>query len=205
MGKSMTTSAMTNGQIDHTLRILRDQLEKHREELVSESVQIVLGQNDLGAAWYAEFLKRVEAISQTSVEEVDYDDPQWKTIETDRYAFVGDVTVADYPEKETGKKPVTFRELEFDYDPTDDEVLAKAAELNCRQPSRAECETYIRKRYTKERLAINPRIGLSGPAVERNGSLRRACIYGHEGGVMLLWCWAGRPWAQRCRFVVACK
>ncbi|MFA5030390.1 MAG: hypothetical protein WC495_02260 [Patescibacteria group bacterium] len=200
----MTTS-ITKGQIDHALRLLRDQLEKHQEELVSESVQIVLGQDDLGAALFTVFQTRVEAISQTCVEEVDYDDPQWKTIDGDRYTFVGNVTAADYPETETGKKLVRFRELEFDHDPSDDEVLVKAAELNCRQTSRAEVETYIRKRYTPEQLAENPRIGLIGSAVRRSGDLSRAYVYGFRGGVKLNCYWAGHLWHRRCRFVVACK
>jgi len=205
MGDSMTTSTMTNGQIDHVLRLLRVQLEKYRKNLASELVQTVLGQKELGPALFAEFRTRVEAISQTCVEEVDYDDPQWKTIETNRYAFLGSVTAADYPETETGKKLVRFRELEFDHDPLDDEVLAKAAELNCRQTSRAEVETYIRKRYTPEELAQNPRVGLIGSVVRRSGRLGRACVGGYEGGVELHWHWSAHHWSRRCRFVVACK
>lgn len=209
MEKPMTPSTMTDAQIDKAVETVsakvRKALRSHKGELQSESVQVVLGQDDLGDALFAPFRTRVEAVSQTFIEEVSYDDPQWRTIEKDRYAFIGDVTAADYPEQETGKKPVRFRELDFDHDPTDDEVLAKADELNCRQPSRAEVETYIRKRYTPAQLAQNPRIGLIGPAVQRNGDVSRACVGGDEAGVGLHWYWTGSSWIQRCRFVVACK
>lgn len=133
---------------------------------------------------------------------VDYD--AFRTIRRDRYAFVGDVTISDYPETETGTKPVKFRELEFDHDPTDQEVLDEAKRRNCRQPSRAEAETAI-CRYTPEQLREHPRVGLIGPAVRRVGDLRRACVSGGGDGVRLGWDWAERRWARRCRFVVVCK
>jgi len=209
MTQIMTPSTMTDGQIDKAVEVisskLRKELRAHQSELQSDPVQLVLGQDDLGDALYDVFRTRVEAISQTSVEEVDYDDPQWKTIDKSRYAFVGNVTAAHYPETETGKKLVRFRELEFNHDPTDDEVLTKAAKLNCRQTSRAEVETYIRKRYTPEQLAKNPRIGLIGSAVKRRGLLSRAYVDGFGAGVGLSWPWTDGHWDRRCRFVAACK
>lgn len=138
-------------------------------------------------------------------EEVDYDDPQWKEIDRSRYAFVGDVTAADYPETQTGKKKVRFREVWLDHDPLDDEILQLAKQIKCRQPSRAESETVIRKRYTKDQLAKNPRIGLIGPAVQRDGSLDRACVSGVGGGVDLRWLWTESQWSQHCRFILVCE
>ena len=137
--------------------------------------------------------------------EVNYDDPQWQTIQRDRYAFVGDVSVTDYPVTETGTKTVRFRELEFDHDPTDQEILDEAERKNCRQPLRPEIETVIRKRYTAEQLGQNPRVGITGPAVRRGGEFIRAVVYGNGGGVRLGWGWVGRRWVRRYRFVVVCK
>lgn len=138
-------------------------------------------------------------------EEVDYDAFRGKPIDRSQHAFVGDVTEKDYPETETGKKLVRFREVWFDHDPTDDEVLAKGQSIGGRQPSRAESETVIRKRYTAEELGRNPRIGLIGSAVQRGGDLRRAYVDGAGGGVLLDWDWTVNGWRRHCRFVFVCE
>lgn len=135
---------------------------------------------------------------------VNYDDPQWQTIDGSRYAYVGDVKPKDYPIGGKGTKPIKYRLIEIDHDPLDDEVLAKMAELNCRQPDRAETETIIRG-FTSDQLRAHPVIGLIGPAEERNGNLYRAYVRGHEYGVDLYWNWAGPRWDRLCRFVAVCK
>jgi hypothetical protein len=205
MDNTMTTSGMTGPQIDRACEIFRAQLTKHASEFPSEAVQQVFGQPELGPEWLAVLRRRVEAFSQTYIEEVDYNDPQWRRIDGSRYAYVGDVTVDNYPNIETGKKLVRFRELAFDHDPTDEEILVKTEQEGCRQPSRAEAETVIRKRYTCEQLAQHPRIGLIGAAVECHGDLDRAYVYGDEDGVNLDWDWTGLRWNRDCRFLVACK
>lgn len=205
MAQSMTPSAViTAGQIDKAASIFRAKLEKHRSELPSEAVQLVLGQEELGSELFGVFRKRVDAIGETYTATVNYDDPQWRTINHDYYAYVGNVTVADYPVTETGTKKIHFRELEFEYNPTDQEVLDRMAELNCRQPNRAEAETVIRG-YTTKQLRDHPRIGLIGPAVPRRGCLRRACVDNHGPGVRLHWHWTGARWVRLCRFVAVCK
>lgn len=133
---------------------------------------------------------------------VPYD--EYRTIHKDRYYGLGDVKTSDVPEMETGTKPVRFRELEFDHDPSDQEVLDKAEAENCRQPSRAEAETYIR-RLSAEQLGKNARVGLIGPGVRRDGRLRRVDVIGYPSGVDLSWGWAGGHWGRGCRFVVVCK
>lgn len=141
----------------------------------------------------AKLLVEQSGVGEVYEEEVDYD------------AFVGDVTEKDYPETETGKKLVRFREVWFDHDPTDDEVLTKGQSIGGRQPSRAESETVIRKRYSAEELGRNPRIGLIGPAVRRLGRLGRAYVHGHGLGVSLNWGWADGRWLRDCRFVFVCE
>lgn len=199
MAQTMTPSGMTNDQIERAVEVLRAKLRKHAAEFPSDAAQQVLGQRELSREWLAVFRKRVEAVASVEEQMVDYD--AYRTIERSRYAYVGVVTIADYPEAETGTKPVRFRELEFDHNPTDDEVLAKAKQENCRQPSRAEAETRIR-RYTPEQLREHQRVGLVGPAVNRRGRLVRAYVYGYEGGVHLDWILAQAPWDRYCRFVV---
>lgn len=144
-------------------------------------------------------------VSEAYTRDVDYEDPCWKTIDHSRYVYDGDVMPSDYPETETGKKPVRFREIWFDHDPTDDDVLERMAALNCRQPSRAEVETVIREKYSSEELGRNPRIGLIGSAVGRSGGLSRAYVRGGGDGVRLRWRWIGGRWLRVCRFVVVCK
>ncbi len=153
----------------------------------------------------AKLLVEQSGVGEIYEEEVDYDPFRGKPIDRSRYAFVGDVMEQDYPETETGKKLVRFREVWFDHDPTDDEVLAKGQSIGGRQPSRAESETVIRKRYTAEELGRNPRIGLIGPAVRRGGRLGRAYVGGGELGVDLYWRRADRGWDRRCRFVFVCE
>ncbi len=133
---------------------------------------------------------------------VDYE--EFRTIRKDRYAFLGDVNTSDVPEVEHYTHTVRFRELEFDHDPLDQEVLDKAEAENCRQPSRAEAETYIR-RFTSEQLGKNPRVGLIGPGVRRLGDLHRVYVIGDSDGVDLRWHWTEYRWLRNCRFVVVCK
>jgi len=153
----------------------------------------------------AKLLVEQSGVGEIYEVEVDFDDPRWKTIDRSQYAFVGDVTEKDYPETETGKKMVRCREVWFDHDPTDDEVLAKGQSVGGRQPFRAVSETVIRTKYSSEELGRNPRIGLIGPAVRRRGSLPRAYVSGHERGVDLGWGWAGGGWPRLCRFVFVCE
>lgn len=133
---------------------------------------------------------------------VPYD--EFRTIRQDRYAFLGDVKTSDVPEVEHCTHTVRFRELEFDHDPSDQKVLDKAKAENCRQPSRAEAETYIR-RFSAEQLREHPRVGLIGPGVRRDGGLGRVYVVGFDLGVRLGWGWAGDRWDRGCRFVVVCK
>lgn len=154
---------------------------------------------------FAKTLVVPTGVGEVYEQDVDYDDPCWKTIDRERYAYVGDVKPSDYPETETGKKSVRFREIWFDHDPTDDEVLECMTAINCRQPSRAEVETVIREKYSSEELGRNPRIGLIGSAVGRSGGLHRAYVNGLGGGVELSWDWTDVRWDRDCRFVVVCK
>lgn len=135
---------------------------------------------------------------------VNYNDPQWQTIDNSRYAYVGDVRQQDYPIRGTGTKDIEYVLLEFESDPNDDEVIARMKELNCRQPDRAEAGTVIRS-FTSEQLYDHPIIALVGLAVQRYGVLGRAYVSGCGDGVRLDWGWTEGRWSQDCRFLVVCK
>ena len=63
MASTMTTSTMTDRQIERAVEIFRAQLSKYAKEFSSEAVQQVFGQSELGPEWLAVLRTRVEAIS----------------------------------------------------------------------------------------------------------------------------------------------
>ena len=63
MASTMTTSTMTDRQIERAVEIFRAQLRKHATEFPSLAVQQVFGQPELGPEWLAVLRTRVEAIS----------------------------------------------------------------------------------------------------------------------------------------------
>ena len=63
MASTMTTSTMTDRQIERAVEIFRAQLSKYAKEFSSEVVQQVFGQSELGPEWLAVLRNRVEAIS----------------------------------------------------------------------------------------------------------------------------------------------
>ncbi len=67
MGKTMTPSEMTDGQMERAIELFRAQLRKHKGKLSSDAVQIVLGQAGLGRELYAVLHNRVEALRGTVV------------------------------------------------------------------------------------------------------------------------------------------
>ena len=205
MASSMTPSSMTSGQIDRACEIFRAQLLKHAAQLPSDAVQQAFGQSDLGPEWLAVLRKRTEAFTMTFVEEIDYNNPRWNRIDSSQYAHIEDITVENLPNLEIGKKSIGFREFSFEHQPSDEEILERFNKEDCRQPTRAEVETIIRKRYTLKQLAKNPVIGLIGPVIQRNGFLDRACVYGYGAGVALIWHWTNNRWFRRYRFIAVCK
>jgi len=64
MASTMTTSTMTDRQIERAVEIFRAQLRKHAAELPSDAVQQVFGQSEIGPEWLAVLRTRVEAVSK---------------------------------------------------------------------------------------------------------------------------------------------
>lgn len=59
---TMTTSPMTDGQIERAIEIFRAQLRKHASELQSEAVQQVFGQREFAVELVGVLRKRAEAV-----------------------------------------------------------------------------------------------------------------------------------------------
>lgn len=70
MAKTMTTSGMTNPQIDRACELFRAKLTKHATELPSDAVQQAFGDPELPKEWLTSLRTRVEAISELIVRHV---------------------------------------------------------------------------------------------------------------------------------------
>jgi hypothetical protein len=73
MAKTMTTSGMTEKQINRACEIFRAQLTKHAPELSSDAVQWAFGDRNLPKEWLESLRTRVEAISELIVRHVTVD------------------------------------------------------------------------------------------------------------------------------------
>jgi hypothetical protein len=153
----------------------------------------------------AKLLVEQSGVGETFTLDVNYDDPRWKSINRPQYSFVGNVEVSDYPVKKKGVKPVQYRELEFDQDPTTpEEILDRFRREGLRRVDRAEAETYLRS-LKRERLGERPVIALAGPVVVRKGRRDVACVDANTLGMDLYWFWSDRLLSPPRRFLAACK
>jgi len=73
MARAVTTSPMTEGQINRAVEIFRAQLTKHAPELSSEDVQRVFGQANLGPEWFSVFRSRVDMIANQIARRISVD------------------------------------------------------------------------------------------------------------------------------------
>lgn len=103
-----------------------------------------------------------------------------------------------------GVKLVRFRELAFDHDVCNGEVLARAAELHCRRPEEVEVRKAV-SRYTSDQLGEHPRVGLIGGCESHAGTLDRVCIMAHRSGVNRMTRMEGDFWPRSYLFVVVCE
>jgi len=115
MASTMTTSRMTDGQINRAVEIFRAQLQKHQNELSSEAVQIVLGQSELGPEWFETLRARVEAVSNMIVRHVKVDrslDPGAMLDATGRQQYTDENVVKEMPKGEGEETDVYFFKLD---------------------------------------------------------------------------------------------
>lgn len=130
MAKTMTASMqpMTDGQIDNLVDKFRAAVRKHRNEFRSETVQQVLGVENLGMELLAPFRKRVEATSNLIVRHVSVNRnriPQETLNATGRKQYVDGAVLNVMPQGEDTDMGVFFfnlgrfvsgEELEKEYD-----------------------------------------------------------------------------------------
>lgn len=111
MAQSMTTSAMTDGQINRAVEIFRAQLVKHQNELSSEAVQTVLGQKELGQEWLTVLRTRVEHVSNMIVRRTKVDrslSPEAVLDATGRNKYTDKKVVKSMPKGEGDEVDVYF-------------------------------------------------------------------------------------------------
>lgn len=114
MAKTMTPS-MTDGQIDKAVEKMtagfRKKLRDHGDKLPSDAVQTVLGQKDFIPALFAEFRKRVEAVSNMIVRTVKVNrarSPQEALDATGRKQYTDKSVVKTMPKGEGDETKVVF-------------------------------------------------------------------------------------------------
>lgn len=136
---------------------------------------------------------------------VNYDDPIYGRIDRDQYAFVADgLRPEHFPVRGKGQQEVIYDYLEFDHEPTTEEVMrAVESRGNVRLPDFAETMAY-HKANPEERMKA-PVISLCGAIEDRVDKRYVAYVLANEDGVSLYWRWFRNRWLQHCRFLVVCK
>lgn len=120
---TMTTSPMTDGQIERTIEIFRAQLRKHASEFHSDAVQEVFGQREFALELVGVLRKRVEVVSNMIVRRVKVDrtrTPQQALDATGRKQYIDRAVVNAMPRGEGEEVDVFFFDL--DYGPTVEEL-----------------------------------------------------------------------------------
>ncbi len=135
---------------------------------------------------------------------VNYDDPRWQGIDRPAYYYINDsLTVADFPVYKTGSEEVDYEYVEFDHDPTTQEVLDEIDRRGLRVPDRAEAEVFLDKNPDEPKKrwiaalcgTVSIRYGYRGVAdVDANGRCRG-----------LDWDRLGNRWGRRGRFLAVRK
>lgn len=136
---------------------------------------------------------------------VNYDDPAYRRIDRDQYAFVNDsLRPEHFPVRSKGQREVIYDYLEYDHEPSTEEVLNDIERRgNIRVPDFAETLAY-HKANSEERMKA-PVISLCGSIVNRGGERNVAYVNASVIGVNLHWHWLSLRWDQNCRFLVVCK
>ena len=111
MAESMTTSGMTDGQIDRACEIFRAKLTKHRNELPTDAVQQAFGDPNLSKEWLLSLRSRADAISDMIVRRVTVDGtrtPQAAIDATGRNKYVERDSIKCMPDSASGEMDVHF-------------------------------------------------------------------------------------------------
>lgn len=145
----------------------------------------------------------VQSVSaQTFTNTVNYDDPRRRQIDKTKYYYVDpNLTPDHFPIERTGSAEVTYGYVEFDHEPTTQEVLDAIENdpRGLRRPDRAEAEDFL-EAHPEERMKA-PVISLCGKIVEQQGYRFMADVSADSLGVGLYWVFLHYEWNQRCRFL----
>ena len=172
-------------------------------KLLASAMKLVLDGSRSVEAW-ADHLQ-VFVFSQFLKVLVNYDDPAYRRIDRDQYAFVdGSLRPEHFPVRGKGQTEVTYKYLEYDHEASNEEVLQDIARrCDVRLPDFAETMAF-HKANPEERVKA-PVISLCGSIESRGGERSVAFIDADDRGVDLGWGWLYKGWIQRCRFLVVCK
>lgn len=127
MGKTVTPSEITDGQIDKAVGVYRAMLQKHRGELGSEPVQQVLGQPEFVGEMVRVLRRRIEAVSSMIVRRVKVDrtrTPQQVLDATGRRQYTDPNVVANMPGRGNGIEELDVYFFPLRRSASDEEVEA---------------------------------------------------------------------------------
>lgn len=139
---------------------------------------------------------------------VNYYDPAHHRIDCDQYAFVAeDLCPEHFPVRGKGQREVIYDYLEFDHEPTTQEVFsAIEARSDIRVPDFAETRDY-HETYPQERM-VAPVISLCGTIETWDRKRSVACVEAYDNkdkGLRLNRYWLGFRWLPCTRFLVVRK
>lgn len=136
---------------------------------------------------------------------VNYDNPAHRRIDRDQYVYVNDsLRPKHFSVQGKGQCDVIYDYLEYDHEPTTEEVLADIERRSdIRLPDFAETMDF-HNANPRERMKA-PVISLCGSVEDEDGERFVAYVRALGNGLHLSWHLLSNRWVQRCRFLVVCK
>lgn len=150
---------------------------------------------------YLESISPAEPVAkpvQTFTCTVDHDDPAYRTMPKqggDWYYVDTSLTTAHFPITRKGIEEVTYEYVEFDHEPTTQEVLNEIKRRGLERPDYAETMAFLKEHPNERKVA--PVISLCGLVGDR----LVADVDARGFGLRLLWDDLSSRWGQRCRFL----
>lgn len=133
-----------------------------------------------------------------------YDDPRWREIRRDSYAYVNsDLKPEHFPISGRGTSEVMMEYVTFDHEPATYEVLDEIKRCGLRCPDRAEAESFL-DTHPEEQKKF-PVIGLDGFDLARDSCRSVAYVNARGGERYLHFAWLNYRWFQDCRFLAVRK
>jgi hypothetical protein len=138
---------------------------------------------------------------------VNGNDPRFQIIrKEDHYHVDSGLTIEHFPITNPSSREVEYEIVEFDHDPTTQEILDACETATLRRPKRDEAETYLDNvSDTKDQLGKSPIIALCGSILELAGYRRVAYAVLNDRGRRLGLDGLVDRWDGRCRFLAVRK